>query len=131
MFFRTGSTGSTSFSQRRSTCYSDRLHDFYVTTPRCYANSFFPHTASLWNSLPIECFCMTYNLNRFKSRINKYLLTIVSLYRYFLYALIFRASFSCNSMPCSGCPALHRVNSNYNKYPCLDCFTRTTLTNFS
>ena len=36
-----------------------RLHDFSVTIPRCYenvyVNSFFPCTARLWNSLPIEC----------------------------------------------------------------------------
>ena len=45
------------FSRGRSTCYSDRLHDFSVTIPRCYkdvyVNSFFPCTAKLWNSLPI------------------------------------------------------------------------------
>ena len=44
----------------RSTHYSDRLHDFSVTIPRCYkdayVNNFFPCTAKLWNSLPIECF---------------------------------------------------------------------------
>ena len=48
------------FSWGRSTCYSDRLHDFSVIIPRCYkdlyVNSFFPHTIRLWNSLPIECF---------------------------------------------------------------------------
>ena len=37
------------FSRMRSTCYSDRLHDFSVTIPRCYKdlyiNSFFPRTA--------------------------------------------------------------------------------------
>ena len=48
------------FSQRRSTCYSDRLHDFSVTIPRSYkdvyVNSFFPRSARLWNSLPIEAF---------------------------------------------------------------------------
>ena len=51
------------FSQGRSTRYSDRLHDFSVTIPRCYkdvyVNSFFPRTARLWNSLPIECFPLT------------------------------------------------------------------------
>ena len=70
------------FSQRRSTRYSDRLHDFSVTIPRCYkdvyVNSFFPRTAKLWNSLPIECFPLTYDLNGFKSRINRHLLTVGS-----------------------------------------------------
>ena len=59
------------FSCGRSTHYSDRLHDFSVTIPRCYnnvyVNSFFPHIARLWNSLPIEYFPLTYNLNSFKS----------------------------------------------------------------
>ena len=32
----------------------------------CY-NSFFPRTARLWNSLPIECFPLTYDLSGFKS----------------------------------------------------------------
>ena len=63
----------------RSTRYSDRLHDFSVTIPRCYkdvyVNSFFPHTARLRNSLPIECFPLTYDLSGFKSRINRHLLT--------------------------------------------------------
>ena len=67
------------FSRGRSTRYSDRLHDFSVTIPRCtrmsYVNSFFPRTARLWNSLPIECFPLTYNLNGFKSRIKRHLVT--------------------------------------------------------
>ena len=68
------------YSRGRSTHYSDRLHDFSVTIPRCYkdvyVNSFFPRTTRLWNSLPIECFPLTYNLNGFKSRINRHLLTV-------------------------------------------------------
>ena len=70
------------FSRRRSARYSDRLHDFSVTIPRCYkdvyVNSFFPRTARIWNSLPIECFPSIYNLNGFKSRISTHLLTIDS-----------------------------------------------------
>ena len=70
------------FSQGRSTCYSDGLHDFSVTIPRCYkdvyVNSFFSRTAKLWNSLPIECFPLTYDLSGFKSRINRHLLTVGS-----------------------------------------------------
>ena len=63
------------FSQDSSTRYSDRLHDFSVTIPRCYKdvyiNNFFPRTTKLWNSLPIECFPLTYDLSGFKSRINR------------------------------------------------------------
>ena len=68
------------FSRGRSTRYSDRLYDFSVTIPRCYkdVNSFFPRTAKLWNSLPIECFPLTYDLSGFKSKINRHLLTVGS-----------------------------------------------------
>ena len=70
------------FSQGRSTHYSDRLHDFSVTITRgyknVYVNSLFPHTARLWNSLPIERFPLTYDLSIFKSRINRHLLTVGS-----------------------------------------------------
>ena len=55
------------YSRGRSTRFSDKLHDFPVTIPRSYkdvyVNSFFPRTARLWNSLPIGCFPLTYNLN--------------------------------------------------------------------
>ena len=70
------------FSRERSTRYSDRLHDFSVTITRCYkdvyVNSFFPRTAKPWNSLPIKCFPLTYELSGFKSRINRHLLTVGS-----------------------------------------------------
>ena len=50
-----------------STCYSDRLDDSFVTIPRCYKDfyisGFFPCTARLWNSQPIEWFALTYDLN--------------------------------------------------------------------
>ena len=66
----------------RSTCYSDTLHDFSATLPRCYknvyVNSLFPSTSRLLNSRLIECFLLTYDLNGFKSRINRHPLTIVS-----------------------------------------------------
>ena len=55
------------YSRGRSTRYSDRLHGFSVTIPRCYkdvyANSFFPRTTRLWNSLPIECFPLRFFLS--------------------------------------------------------------------
>ena len=45
--------------------YSDRFNNFSVTISRCfkdvYVNSFFPHTAILWNSLPMECFPLNYD----------------------------------------------------------------------
>ena len=70
------------FARGRSTRYSDRLHNFSVTIPRCYkdvyVNSLFSHTARLWNSLPIEYFSLTYDLSGFKSRINRDLLAVGS-----------------------------------------------------
>ena len=75
---------STFFSQGRPTRYSESLHDFSVTIPRCskdvYVNRFFPCTARLQNSLPIECFPLIYGLSGFKSRINRQLFS----YRFFL-----------------------------------------------
>ena len=51
------------YSRGSSTRYSDRLHDFSVTIPRCYknvyVNSFFLRSARLWDSLPVECFPLT------------------------------------------------------------------------
>ena len=57
----------------RATCYSVRLNEkiawFFVFIPRCYkdvyVNSFFPCLARLWNFLPIDRFCLTYDLNYF------------------------------------------------------------------
>ena len=69
-------------SRGRSTRFSDILHDFCVTIPRCYKdvyfNSFFPRTAILWNSLPMECFPLSYDHSGFKSRVNRYFLTVGS-----------------------------------------------------
>ena len=63
------------YSRGRSICYSYRLHRFSVTISRCYKNVyvriFFPCTTRLWNSLPIERFTLTYDLNGFKTRINR------------------------------------------------------------
>ena len=74
------------YSRGRSTRYPDRLHDFSVTISRCYkdvyVDSFFPGTARPWNSLPIECFPLAYDLNCCKSRIIRHLLTVGS--RFFL-----------------------------------------------
>ena len=60
------------YSLRRSTRYSERLHVFFVTIRRCYKDVFvkslFSRTVGIWNSLLIECFSVTYDLNGFKSR---------------------------------------------------------------
>ena len=67
------------YSRGRSTRL---LHDFSVTITRCckdvYINSFFPRTARIWNSLPTECFSLTYDRSGFKSTMNRYLLTVGS-----------------------------------------------------
>ena len=59
-----------------STRYSNRLHDLSVTIHRCFknvsVNHFFSHTARHWKYLPEESFSLTYDLNRFKYRFNRY-----------------------------------------------------------
>ena len=61
----------------KSTIYSDRLFDFTVAILRCYKdvyiNSFFHSTGRLYNSLPIECFSLTFDLDDFMSRISRYI----------------------------------------------------------
>ena len=55
------------YFRERSTRYSYRFRDFFVTIPRCYKNvyinSCIPPTARLWNSLPIEWLPLAYDLN--------------------------------------------------------------------
>ena len=62
-----------SYSRSRHDHYFDQFHYFSFIIPRCHkdvsVNSFFPLTAKFWNSLPGECFPLTYNLNGFKSKI--------------------------------------------------------------
>ena len=57
-------------------------HDLSFTIPRCYKDvyvkNFFPRTARFWNSLPIECFPVTYDLNCLQYRIKRHLLTVGS-----------------------------------------------------
>ena len=85
------------FCRGRSARYSDRLHYFSVNIPRYYKNvyvkSFFAHTVRLWNSLPIECFPLIYDLSGFKARISRHLLTVGSFQTDFLYAAVFLCFF--------------------------------------
>ena len=75
------------------TRYSDRLHDFFVTFPRCYknfyVNSFSSHTARFCNSLPAECFPMIYDINDFRYRVNRHLFSLGSFNTVFLYDFLF------------------------------------------
>ena len=84
-----------------STHYSDRLHDVSVTIPRCYkdvyVNSFFPCTATIWNSLPTECFPFTYDLNDFTSRVSRHVLTGFFLRRFLVSCHLFMLLFLVTS----------------------------------
>ena len=77
-------------SHGRSARYSNRLSPlssligcrYSVTIPGCYKdvyiNSSFPRTPRFWNSLPAECFPLTYDLNGFKSRVNRHIFSLCS-----------------------------------------------------
>ena len=45
----------------------------FLNVTRMSMSSFFPGTARHWNSVPLECFSLTYDLSGFKSRINRHL----------------------------------------------------------
>ena len=61
----------------------------------------------LWNSLSIECFPSTYDLNDFKCRF--------FLNRFPVSFNLFGASLSCNSVPRSDSSSLHGLNLNLKK----------------
>ena len=81
------------YSRGRSARYSDKFHNFTVTFPRCYkdayVNSFFCRIARPWNSQPIACFPLTYNLNEFEAKINRHFLSIGSFQKDFMDDLLF------------------------------------------
>ena len=104
------------YSCDRSTCYSNRLHDFSVIIPRAFknfcVNSFFPCTARIF--LSVEAFPLTSDPNGFKSKVNNYLFSLGSFFQSNLPIsfLFFSLSFSCKFMSCSGSSALLGLNPN-------------------
>ena len=104
---------SSELADQVSLRYSNRLYGFSVTCSRCYKdvyiNSFVTHTARLWNSLPIECQTLTYDLNSFKSSF---------FFWFFLnsfpisFSLFSSYSLTCISIPCSSCSPLNGVTPN-------------------
>ena len=89
MFFRTGSTGSTSFFSREVSSLFWYIAWFFFSILRCYKdvyfNSFFVNTVFL----PIECFPLTYNLKSSKSRINTLINCRFLLKRFHVYFNLF------------------------------------------
>ena len=85
----------------------------FLNITRMSVNSF-PLTARFWNSQPIKCFPLTYDLNCFWSRINRHLFINCKFFlkRFHVCCNLFCVSFSCNSMLCRGCSALHGVTPN-------------------
>ena len=59
-------------------CLSEMAHQVQLSYSQGRSTSFFTPRARLWNSLPTECFPLSYNLHDFKSRINRHLLSVGS-----------------------------------------------------
>ena len=59
---------------RRRTRLASNKNPYLVSIDRCrtssHASSFIPHTAVLWNKLPLTVFPLSHNLQQFKSNIN-------------------------------------------------------------
>ena len=77
-----------------------------------YCNSFFSCRGRAWSPLPVDRFPLTYDLNGFKSGVNRNLLLSFFLISFCACFSSFPSSFSCNSMPCSVCSALCGINLN-------------------
>ena len=64
----------------RNTRFSSNAHPHFLEIETSHQNfhmqSFFPRTATLWNSLPADCFPESYNLVSFKKRVNRCLLSV-------------------------------------------------------
>ena len=102
------------YSRGRSSRYSNRMHDFSVM-PRCYtdvyASSIFSHTIGFWNSFPAKRVPLIYDLNGFKSTVNRHIFG--SFLNNFLEIFsFFSLSFRCNLIPRSGGSAFCGVNSS-------------------
>ena len=65
----------------------------FLVLQGCLCQQFLSRTARLWNSMPIECFHLTYDLCGFKSRVKRHLLTVGSFETDLLYALAFLCFF--------------------------------------
>ena len=110
MFTWTGWTGFTSLFSCETRWLFYCVPWLSVIIPRCYedvhVNSFFPHKAKLWNTLPEECLTLTCDLNDLTDTFQLCVLAK----NFPVCFSSFSSSFSCKSMPFSGCSALHGVN---------------------
>ena len=65
------------FSRRTRFALECETHPHYLNIPyirtKFHAESFMPRVSKLWNKLPSTCFPAEYNLQTFKSRVNKHL----------------------------------------------------------
>ena len=60
------------------TQFAISAHPCIIADPKCRtkgdADSFIPRVVSLWNSRPVTCFSLSYNLSTFKRNVNSYFL---------------------------------------------------------
>ena len=71
----------------------------------------FSRTPRFWHSLHAECFPLTYDLNSFKSRVNRHLFNR-HLSKKISSTIFIFFFFFCNAIPCRGCSALHERKPN-------------------
>ena len=71
----------------------------------------FSRTPRFWYSLHAECFPLTYDLNSFKSRVNRHLFNR-HLSKKISSTIFIFFFFFCNAIPCRGCSALHERKPN-------------------
>ena len=69
-------------------------------------------TVRLWNSLPAECFPLTYDLNCLKYRVNRQILSLFFSRQFFIFAFNLFHFCYFHAVPRIGCSALSESNTN-------------------
>ena len=96
-----------------SICYFDILLNFSVIVSTyykdLYVKSFFPCTVRLWNSVPVACFPLPYDLNGLNTSVNRHFLSL----GFFYTAFVCVCSFFCSSFSWTSKPYI--VNPNLRK----------------
>ena len=111
MFFKKGLLENFAIFKGKYLCWSHFLITLWAFRPKLHTGVFL--LIPFFKTPPVADSALTYDLNGLKSRVNRQLLFFLNSFPIRFLSFLF--SFICNSMPCSGCSALHWFNHDQKK----------------